>query len=495
MTHFSIFDKMTPEEAGISAGSIVDFLNRLKEKGLCLHGFMLVRNKSILAEGYAPPYNEKSLHRMYSISKSFVSAAIGLLIGEGKIQLYDKVIKYFPDKLPEMIHPHISDMTIRDLLMMAVPFDSNTYTDKDTDWVETFFKARPTHAPGTVFSYNTAATVVLNALVEKLSGKLLLDYMRPLLLDKIGFSKEAYCIQRPEGGSWGGSGVLCTLRDLAAFAYVIMSNGRLDVEQLIPEDYVREAVKKQIDTQTAYHGSETRFGYGYQIWRTRNRGFAMIGMGGQYALCLPDKKTMLLTIADTQIVTNGASEILDSFFDKIYPHITDPRLPEDAYANNLLEHECSRIRLPLPEGEMFSKMAAKINKKKFFLEDNPMRIEHIRFDFVDNDIVIKYMNGTGEHELKASFGGYSEGVFPETHYYGITIGTPSNKGYRYMGSAAWTDENTLSVRIYITDDYLGTVKMLFSFRDNDVSILMTKVAEWFLNEYQGFAYGKESTSL
>lgn len=490
MRSASIFDKKTPEEAGIPSDAVSDFLKRVREKNLCLHGFMLIRGRSILAEGYAPPFDENSKHRMYSISKTFVSAAIGLMAGEGRIRLDDKVALFFPDKLPVKLHPHVADTTIRDLLIMAAPFDSTTYTDRDKDWVSTFFNTVPSHAPGKIFSYNTAATVVLNAIVEKLSGKLLLDYMRPLLLDKIGFSKDAFCIKRPEGGSWGGSGVLCALRDLAAFAYVFMNEGRLDDQQLIPSDYVLDAVKKQIDTQTADHGSETGFGYGYQIWRTRHNGFAMIGMGGQYALCLPDKDIMLLTIADTQMVTNGASEILDSFFDRIFPRISEHELPENANLYNLLEYECSNIKLPLPKGQKFPDAEAEISEKIYYLENNPMGIENICFEFTGDDCVLKYRNKTGWHRLKATFGRYIEGEFPETHYYGNKIGTSADKGYRYMGSYAWADERSLIVRIYITDDYFGTLKMLFSFGDGDVSILMMKAAEWFLNEYQGFAYGR-----
>ena len=481
---------ISPEQAGIPSDAVLGFLNRIAQKELCLHGFLMLRHGKILAEAYAPSFNATRLHRMYSISKTFVSAAVGLMIGEGRLALTDHVAVFFPERLPEQLHQHIAAATVRDLLMMATPFNTSTYGEYDQDWVRTFFYAQATHAPGTVFSYNTAATVVLNAIVEKLADNSLLDYMRPRLLDPIGFSQEATCILRPEGGAWGGSGVLCTARDLAKFASIFLNHGRWEGKQLLPESYVAEATAKQIDTRVADDVSERQFGYGYQIWRTRNNGFAMIGMGGQYAICLPDKDFILITIADTQLVHNGASEILDALWDQVYPNIKDNAIPDDSIANTKLIHACDTLAFPPLKGAVNSSMAACITGRTYVLEDNPMKIVRLSFDFEGTNCRMHFENATGEHTFELSLGGYMAGTFPETHYYGAQIGTPLGHGYKCMASAAWADENTLVSKVFITDDYLGTLKMQFTFGEEDVSVLMTKAAEWFLNEYQGFAYGR-----
>src|SRR5690606_31951476 len=137
--------------------------------------------------------------------------------------------------------------------IMSTPNSANSYTRDDSDWAATFFQKEPSHPPGTIFSYDTSATVVLNTIVERISGVPFLEYMRPRLLDPIGFSENAWCIQTPEGTSWGGSGVICTLQDMAKLAYVCLNKGRWDGRQLISEEYIREATSKQIDTSIIHN--------------------------------------------------------------------------------------------------------------------------------------------------------------------------------------------------------------------------------------------------
>ena len=210
-----LFTPASPESVGIPSGAILDFLNRIDAERINMHGFLLLRHDRIAAEGYWTPWTADHKHRMYSISKSFVSLAVGMMIEDGKLSLDDHVIDHFPDKLPDDVHPWLAAQTVRDLLTMSTAHTRTTYTRNDPDWVWTFFNNPPSHPPGSIFSYDTSATVVLNAIVERLAGKPFLDYMRPRFLDRIGFSPDAFCIRTPEGISWGGSGVICTLREVA----------------------------------------------------------------------------------------------------------------------------------------------------------------------------------------------------------------------------------------------------------------------------------------
>ena len=177
----------TPESLGVPSGAVAVFLDDLTEKDLCMHGFLLIRNGKVAAEGYWPPFDENRKHRMYSVSKSFTSVAIGMMIGDGKLSLDSKAAAFFPEYLPVNAHPHVLEATIRDLLMMATCNEETSYTCDSHDFTETFFTdTRPKHKPGLFFSYDTAATTVLCAILEKLSGKTMLAYMRPVL-DEIGF--------------------------------------------------------------------------------------------------------------------------------------------------------------------------------------------------------------------------------------------------------------------------------------------------------------------
>ena len=140
------FKKGSPESAGIPSGCLLHFLDRLQKKQVPMHSFLLMRHDTLIAEGYYAPYQKDTLHRMFSISKSFTSIAIGLLEAEGKLSLDDPIVSYFPDKIPANVHPWIAAMTIRDMLMMRTCHAATTYkVDMKSDWVESFFTVPPTH--------------------------------------------------------------------------------------------------------------------------------------------------------------------------------------------------------------------------------------------------------------------------------------------------------------------------------------------------------------
>ena len=87
----------SPESQGVSSEAISVFMDELKRDNLNMHSFMLVKNGKMLAECYWPYFNAAKKHRMYSVSKSFTSVAIGMMIDEGRISLDDKVADFFPE--------------------------------------------------------------------------------------------------------------------------------------------------------------------------------------------------------------------------------------------------------------------------------------------------------------------------------------------------------------------------------------------------------------
>lgn len=474
----------SPESLGIPSSAIVRFLERIDAERICMHGFLLVRHNRIGAEGYWSPWSAERKHRMYSVSKSFVALAVGMMIDEGRLALEDRVADFFPDKLPEQPHPWVTASTVRDLLMMATAHSSTSYTRDDPDWVWTFFNRAPSHPPGTIFSYDTAATVVLTAIVERLAGMPFLDSMRPRFLNPIGFSEDAWCVRTPEGGSWGGSGVICTLRDMARVALACMNGGTWGAARVLPEAYVRAATARQIDNSI-----RGNWGYGYQIWREPDNGFSFRGMGSQYALCFPDKGFLFACIADTQGAPAG-SPIPEVMREEIFAHLADAPLPENPSGQAALTDKIERLAvLPLP-GETRVPIASEIDGVWYALEENPMGITRMRLSFQGNRGTWEYTNGQGDNLLGFGIGQVLSGTFPQRNYFGEQIGALSGAAYECMASAAWVDERTLNLEVSITDIYLGGLRISFAFKGEEIGLFMTKQAEWFLDEYNGFAGGK-----
>lgn len=312
-----------PEDVGVSSDSIYRFINRLKENQLPMHSILLARHGQLIEEVYIEPYKADTLHRLYSVSKSFTSIAIGLLIEEGRLSLEDSIVTYFPDKLPKDVHPFIEQMTIRDMLRMQTCHSKTTYKEDLTkDWVESFFITKPDHQPGTIFRYDTSSSHTLCALVERMTGKPIMEYLRDKFLDDIGFSKEAYMLIDPFGISMGGSGLVATPTDFMKFAMIIMNGGKLDDRQLIPEWYIKEAISHQTDNKVEGVILEETFGYGYQFWCIRHGGFACYGLGGQLAICLPKQNLICITTADTTKIKGGNQFIYDSLYEEVLPYLS-----------------------------------------------------------------------------------------------------------------------------------------------------------------------------
>lgn len=287
------------------------------------------RAGSCLMEQYWEPYDKDSLHRMFSVTKSYCCLAVLALAADGRLALSDHVIDYFPEYVVEPVHPWLAEMTIRHMLTMQTCHSRTTFHTGMTEcWVESFFTTTPSHRPGQVFQYDTSSSHTLAALVEKLTGQGILDYLRGIVLEKAGFSREAYILKDPFGTELGGSGLMAKTLDLACTARVLMALQRgsflveASYQNCITDRYPKafwvrysELVKDALACQTpTCHFGQTvdeQQGYGMQFWRMRDGGAAMYGLGGQYAILYPQEELFVVTTADTQNIKGGSQSILD----------------------------------------------------------------------------------------------------------------------------------------------------------------------------------------
>lgn len=482
------FSFATPAECGVPYEKIHAFIDEIEKRRIMLHGFAILRGDKLFAEGYFAPFHKDFLHRMYSTSKTYTSMAIGALVGEGRISLDDKVSKFFPDKVPENLHPYIAETTIRHLLTMSTPFDRETYGRFVPDWEYSFFNKPPQVRPGTRFVYDTCGTYIMDCIVERLTGKPFLEYLKDVALREIGFSEDAWCIQSPDGHSWGGSGVIAKLRDTVRFATLVKNCGVAHGKQLLPADYIKDATSRHIsdghNMSDLYHGR----GYGYQIWMAYENGYAFLGMGCECALILPEKDIVAVFIGDTQ-GEPSYSGMFNIFKEFISDNVGKP-YAEDATAQAVLEERLANLKVPVPKGEKSSTIESAVNGKEYTIFNNPMQIQSLHFDFNGDGGVFKYKTLRGDKEIPF---GMAENVrlkFPEKHYYDYQINLPANRELNAFASAVWVKENTLLLRVYITDNSLGNLKAYFTFDGDKIAVRMEKVAEWFMDEYQGEAYGK-----
>ena len=474
----------TPEQAGISSADITEVVKGLRDAGLSMHSVLVMRHGQVIAEGYAPPFDENTLHRMYSVSKSFVSIAIGVLEGEGKISINDTIDRFFPDHVNENTDPIIAKTKIVDLLRMASPFrKGSTYRgQKDMDWASTFFTAPVGKEPGTEFLYDTSATHILGVIVERVTGMDFLEYLKSKALLEIGFSRDAWCVKAPEGYAWGGSGVMCTSKDLAAFANLVMRKGEYNGKQLLPADYITAATSYQISTveaegDTDYYGR----GYGYQIW-INPYGFSFMGMGSQFAFCIPSSDLVLVCTADTQGNKDAAGIIYSMFEKHLMKKISNEPLEEnpDAYAE--MKAALENMQIPCQEGRHTSSKLSGINGRTFICKDRDAKISSFRFDFEGDEGTFTYVTPRGEKVLKFGIGKNVECILDEPQYSGKLINHPNGKGYRSLCSGAWLSDTQFVLKVQVVDDYLGNMFLSLDLYGYP-TLTGKKTAEWFLDEY------------
>ena len=370
--------------------------------------------------------------------------------------------------------------------MMAVFNETGCYDWDTPDWVKCFFDNDTyKQMPGTVFHYDTNATVVLAGIVEKLTGKKVLEYMRPLL-DELGISKDIWCVKSPDERSWTGSGILCTPRDLARFGLFCLNRGEWNGKQLVDREYMMQATTKQIGNYVAHSGIRTS-GYGYQFWMQPEGGFSCSGMGSQYALMYPEQDLVVITTADAQGLNNAEDFIRESFLKNILHGCQPEALPEDPEAQQKLA-EVSVLKLPKMEGELSSPWVEKVSGKTFTFDDNRWGFKWMKLDFDAEKVTLTYEKHGQVDSFPLYLGEYGpEFLFPEKAA-GKRIDI-LDTNYTCVSQCAWDMEHTLVGNVFSVDNYLGSIKIQFTFVEDTMTIFATRWAENFFNDWRGYLAG------
>lgn len=484
----------TPESCGVKSSSISKFLERLADKKQTTHDVIIAKGDNIIFEKYWKPFDENFLHRQYSVTKSFVALAVGFAIQDGLMSLDDPIEKYFADKMTEKTNPLLRKQTIRDMMMMSTALPcQNWFNARTDDRVRFYFENEfePAIEGGTIFKYDSTGTFVVGAAVERVTGKKFIDYLREKLFDKIGVSKEATCLECPGGHSWSDSALLCTARDLLKVARFTLNMGEWNGEQLLDRKFMEDATSCLIPNRYKADNEYNTQGYGYYIWRTLRNSFAFIGMGDQDAICNPEKDLILIINSDNQgKKPYSPNQIFEAFFECVVDEAVEGEVEVIEEDVKHLEEITSDLKLSVVEGETYSKTADEINGKTFVLNENRMDIKYVKFAFDGDEGTMYYENAQGEKKIKFGLGKNVFSEFEQDGYSDIVGSAPGNRRYNSASSAAWLNEKMLLLKVQIIDTYFGNFEMLFSFKDNTVSIESEKSAEDFLCEYYGRAFGK-----
>ena len=419
------------EEVGIPGKSVARFIERAVNELDSLHSLMLLRHGKVAAELWWPPYAPEHPHLLYSLSKSFTSAAVGLAIAEGRFKIDDPVIGFFPmERLPDEIPADLRSMTVRHLLTMTSGHGQcamegvkkNSFQD---DWIKQILAEPLVHKPGTCFVYNSGATYLLSAILNSVTGERLLDYLEPRIFSPLGI-KGVVTETSPDGTHVGAWGMSMKTEDIAKFGQLYLQKGRWGENQLIPESWVNEATSLQVSNS---HSGQLDWaeGYGYQFWRCRHNAFRGDGAFGQYCLVMPDQDAVIAITAGLQ----NMQQVLDLIWEELLPNMQAAHLP----VSETLKYV--KPFMPKASGASSSPLTARLNGRSWILSENPGLFSQAVFCFDKSGVTLELGAGEMTETLTAGYGDWRYGQ----------IRLENDPPRHYAASAGWVAPEELQIFI------------------------------------------------
>lgn len=380
--------RRTPEAEGVDSRGIMAFLDAAEKSNHEFHSIMFIRHGKVVAEGWWSPYSPVLKHTLYSTSKSFTSTAVGFAVSEKRLKVTDKVTSFFPGMLPDTISPNLANMEVKDLLTMSAgqdPEPTSLIVPADSNWVKSFLARPVVNAPGTKFLYNSLATYMLSAIVQKVTGEKIIDYLTTRLFKPLGIEGMDWETD-PKGINTGGWGLRLKTEDMARFGQMLLQKGKWNGKQIVPEEWINEATSFKIDQAPGLPDSLRKKddwlqGYCYQFWRSTHNAFRCDGAFGQFIIVLPEKDAVIAITCES---LNMQGE-LNLVWEYLLPSVKDAPLPENKSTADALKQRLATLTLTLPEKSKAEGIAPAVTGRTFKMDKNDWDIESMSFKFNDED--------------------------------------------------------------------------------------------------------------
>ncbi len=441
--------RSTPEAEGVSSEGIIQFLDAAAKSEHEFHSIMILRHGKVIAEGWWNPYRPDLVHTMYSVSKSFTATAIGFAVTEKKITVEDKVISFFPEDVPAQVSPYLAELRIKHLLTMTAGQapDPTGPVVVSQQWVKTFLKTPILDQPGSKFLYNSAATYMLSAIVQKVTGQKVIDYLQPRLFAPLGI-KGVDWETDAAGVNTGGWGLRLKTEDMAKFGQLFLQKGMWNGKQILPAKWVEEASTIKIEQdpkapQTKKDSSDWLQGYCYQMWRSRHHSYRGDGAFGQYILVWPDQDAVVIITAETPDMQGE----LNLIWDHLLPAFKTGKWASPA-ASRQLKERLAKLALPLKTSNANTSLEGSISGKKYNIVTNGSSVNHLSFDFKNNNCHVVLNEDGIDYSFDFGAGKWVQGETKRKGPYLVAAAVHNRVGlpaFQYAGSYSWKDDKTLEL--------------------------------------------------
>jgi len=454
--------RSTPERQGISSNVIRGFVQAADTGIDAMHSFMLVRHGQVVAEGWWGPFDAATPHVLFSLSKSFTSTAVGLAVAEGKLSLDDEVLKVFPEDAPPQPSEKLRQMRVRDLLRMNTghqtepAFWLETATPdslRGTTWVRRFLAHPVPFKPGTHFLYNTPATYMLSAIVQKRTGQTVLDYLRPRLFAPLGI-EHAEWDTNPDGVTIGGYGLRARTEDIAKLGLLYLKHGRWSGRQLLPDGWADSATARQTS-----NGSDPRSdwdqGYGYQFWRSRH-GYRGDGAFGQYMLVLPEQDAVVA-------ITGGVRDmqaVMNLVWERLLPAMGPQALADDPAARGALQTTLAGLTVRGPAGRTTSPLAGRVSGRWYEFPENDRGVRAVALDLSTRSPALLVRTTAGETRTPMGLGTWVRSRTGFANGMERMLSVPARP--TVAASGAWKADSVFTVKLVLPETpFYSTLDLRF----------------------------------
>ncbi|MCL2057180.1 MAG: beta-lactamase family protein [Oscillospiraceae bacterium] len=300
----------SPENRGVDSEMLARFHEALA--GVDIRCALIVKDGVIISEYYktnnddGESYDENTVFRMASVTKSVSGAVIGLAADRGLLEVDAKLTEFYAE-LAEPGQEDKGEITVAHLLTHTSGIYWNEWAGGDyfmrlsrsENWVDFVFSQHMSYAPGTVFNYTTGGSHLLGGVLRAATGVSAFDFAKEHLFGPLGMDSVRWRTD-PQGFTDAGNGIEMTARDAAKLGQLYLDKGNWRGRQIISEDWVERSTSRQAA------GSPGTGEHGY-CWWLRDfggyRGFYAMGHGGQYIIVVPE----------LNLVTVMASRLSDTY--------------------------------------------------------------------------------------------------------------------------------------------------------------------------------------
>ena len=363
----------TPEEQGMDSAALARLLEVMVRDRVPFDSLLVIRHGNVVLDASVPPFDSRTQHAMYSVTKSVIATLVGIAIDQGLVEgVHQSIWDFFPCEATANMDERKADITVQDLLTQrsGLGFRAGHRSDHywlgedDQSWVQ-YILDRPMSAqPGTTFDYEEGNPHLLSAIIRQASGMSTQEFAQRYLFDPLGITDVIWPAD-PQGVQVGGSELFLSASDIARIGYLYLRNGEWEGQQILSPIWIEAATSNCVRPDLWQ-------GYGYYWYSgqisTRmhsTRGYAAIGAGGQWLIVMPDEDIVITLTGDSdRLGLTIAGLVLDAVE-------SDNPLPASPISHAWLQSRVDQLAHPLPAAVPLSpETARRITNQRYLLEDN-----------------------------------------------------------------------------------------------------------------------------